>query len=55
MKEDHLESPAIEIIKGTSYLSILTYMKIDKLYWMSGNKPPLSSSDAYFFNIDLVS
>ena len=33
------ENPAIEIIK-------------DRLYWISGHKPPQSQSSAFFFNID---
>jgi cell division cycle 14 len=33
------EGPAIEIIQ-------------DRLYWISGSKPPMSQASAYFFNID---
>ena len=25
---------------------------LDKLYWISANKPPQSHSEAYFFNVD---
>jgi len=34
-----LDLPAIEIIK-------------DKLYWVSGSRPPSSSCEAYYFTID---
>ena len=34
-----LDQPAIEIIK-------------DRLFWISGHKPPQSQSSAFFFNVD---
>ena len=47
------DAPAIEIIKGNppTYLAYNNNC-LDKLYWISGPKPPQSHSEAYFFNID---
>lgn len=28
---------------------------IDKLYWISGSKPPTSSTEAFYFSVDNVS
>lgn len=44
--------PAVEIIRGR-HLAYIIYT-IDKLYWMSGSKPPASQDDAYYFNVDNV-
>jgi hypothetical protein len=56
MYSSSLDLPAIEIIKGNiSYFKLTINLTIDKLYWISGSKPPQSSTDAYYFNIDSVS
>jgi hypothetical protein len=44
------ENPAIEIIKGKPSPLDLA----GKLYWFSCDKPPSSTSSAYFFNVDNV-
>jgi hypothetical protein len=58
MYSSSLDSPAIEIIKGIhsfSHLSpLFSSLFVDKLYWISGSRPPQSQSTAYFFNVDLV-
>lgn len=28
---------------------------VDKLYWISGTKPPSSSSEAFYYSVDNVS
>jgi hypothetical protein len=54
-----LDLPAVEIIKGDSisYMLIgcLYDLNLDKLYWISGSKPPASTSEAFYFSVDNVS
>ena len=55
------DQPAVEIIKGksshakSSKNSFLRFNFLDKLYWISAQRPPQSDYNAYFFNIDNVS
>ena len=55
------DQPAVEIIKGKSShaksakYSLLRLNFLDKLYWISAQRPPQSDYNAYFFNIDNVS
>jgi hypothetical protein len=49
----NLESPAIEIIQG-KLQKWLCKTNVDKLYWLSGNRPPTSESSAYYFSVDNV-
>lgn len=51
MYNNHNDMPAIEIIRGKNSLLVNS---IDKLYWISSNKPPQSHTTAYFFNVDNV-
>ena len=49
------DHPAIEIIKGKQANIMFYEVILDKLYWISAQRPPQSDYNAYFFNIDNVS